>query len=374
MRAYVFTDASLARYAGRFVWLSIDIDNPANAKFVAKYQTPGVPAFFVIDPAKEVVTTRYVGGFTLASLKKFLNDVGGAPKNTAGDEALLRADRLATEGKHAEAATAYDEALKALPKKSLKYARAAEGYVFSLQMTNDHERCVSRGLELAHELKGTTSGSGIAAGALDCATEIDEAKRDKAVYAELEGIVGSAVRNKALDLSGDDRSGYYITLIGARSTVKDEEGAQKLREEWSSFLDAEAAKAKTPEERTVYDSHRLSAYLELKQPEKAIPMLQLSEREFPTDYNPPSRLAAAYRAMKLWDEAIASSKKAVALSQGPRRVLIYRGLADAYLGKGDKDAARATLKEAMAYTQSLPDPDRMKNTLASLQKKMDSIQ
>src|SRR5437868_12784047 len=118
MRAYVFTDVSLARYAGRFVWLSVDIENGNNAQFITKYKTPGVPTFFVIDPKSESVTTRYVGGFTIGSLKKFLNDNGGKANE---DEALLRADRLATEDKHAEAAAAYEEALKTLSKKSLRY-------------------------------------------------------------------------------------------------------------------------------------------------------------------------------------------------------------------------------------------------------------
>jgi hypothetical protein len=57
----------------------------------------------------------------------------------------------------------------------------------------------------------------------------------------------------------------------------------------------------------VFDSHRLAAYLELKQPERAIPMLEASERDFPQDYNPPARLAAAYRAMKEWDKALAAA-------------------------------------------------------------------
>src|SRR5258708_33196019 len=121
MRAYVFTDATLARYAGRFVWLSVDIDNAANAKFISKYQTPGVPTFFVIDPKAEAVTTRYVGGFTVASLEKFLDDNGPKSKAHSTDDALVRADRLATEAKYPDAAAAYEESLKVIPKSSIRY-------------------------------------------------------------------------------------------------------------------------------------------------------------------------------------------------------------------------------------------------------------
>ncbi len=62
----------------------------------------------------------------------------------------------------------------------------------------------------------------------------------------------------------------------------------------------------TPEQRTVFDSHRVAAALELKQPQRVIAALQLSERDFPTDYNPPARLAAAFQALQDWDRALAA--------------------------------------------------------------------
>jgi tetratricopeptide (TPR) repeat protein len=375
MRAYVFTDASLGRYAGQFVWLSVDIDNPGSSKFITKFQTPGVPTFFVIDPKSESVTTRYVGGFTVASLKKFLNENGG-PKAIAPpvDDALMRADRLATEAKYDDAAKAYEAALKTLPAKSARYGRAAEGFIFSLQMTRGgEERCAEHGFELAKKLAGTVSGANLAALALDCESGLKPEERKQARFEALEKMVSENVRNKTLDLSGDDRSGYYITLIGAHDAIKDDAGAKKLRQEWSAFLDGQAAKAKTAEERAVYDPHRLSAYMELGEPQKAIPMLERSMRDFPKDYNPLSRLSVAYKAMKMWDESISYAKRALALSEGPRRITIYRNLADAYLGKGDKEAARATLKEAIAYDEKLPEGQRNENVIASLKKKLESV-
>jgi tetratricopeptide (TPR) repeat protein len=372
MRAYVFTDASLARYAGRFVWLSVDIDDPKSAGFVSKYKSPGIPTFFVIDPKGESVSTRYVGGFTVASLKKFL-DGHGAVTKTPGEEALTRADQLASQNKHAEALAAYEEALKALPKKSLRANRAAEGLVMSLQMTDNSERCATQGLELARSLSGTVSGANIASMALDCASGLKPEQRNAETFAALEKIVGDAVASKTLDLSGDDRSGYYIVLIGARDAVKDEAGAHKLREEWSAFLDREAARAKTNEERAVYDPHRLVAYMELNQTAKAIPMLELTAKQFPNDYNPFSRLASAYRNMKMWNEAVFYGRKAVAKSQGPRRLSIYIGLADAYLGNGDKATARATMQEAIAYAEALPEGQRSAGAIGNLKRKLEAI-
>lgn len=371
MRAYVFTDASLARYAGQFVWLSVDIEDKKNAQFISKYRTPGVPAFFIIDPKNESVRTLYYGGFTVAGLKKFLNDNGGKP--VADDDALMRADRLSSASQYADAKKAYEEALGTLPKKSLRYGRAAEGYILTLSMTRGEAQCAERGYELAKELSGTVSGANVAYMALDCESSLDADKRNKERWTALEKMVSDNVHSKTLDLSGDDRSGFYISLIGAHDAMKDEEGGKKLRQEWSAFLDAEAAKAKTAEARAVYDPHRLTAYMELGQPEKAVPMLQQSARDFPKDYNPLARLATAYRAMKMWDEAIVYGKKALALCEGPRRLVIYRNLADAYVGKGDKASAAATLKDAIAYAEALPTGQRSENTIAALKKKLEAM-
>jgi tetratricopeptide (TPR) repeat protein len=373
MRAYVFTDASLARYAGQFVWLSIDIDNAKNAQFLGKFPVNGVPMFLIIDPKKDAVSSRYYGGLTLASLKKLLDDNLPRKNVVAGEQLLADADRLASAGKEAEAVKVYDEALKELPKKSARYGRAAESYVMTLQMTHQIEQCATRGLELARTLEGTLSGANVAAYALDCSTTLDAAKH-AATLDELEKMVRAAIANPKLDAAGDDRSGYYEILIGAREAVKDEAGAQKLREQWSAFLDAEAAKAKTAEQRAAYDPHRLSAYIELKEPEKAVPMLQQSERDFPNDYNPPARLLIAYRALGKFDEAIAAGKRALPKSEGPRKLTIYRNLADVYTKKGDKDAARETLREAITFAESLPVPQKSERMIAALKKQVDAIQ
>ena len=115
-----------------------------------------------------------------------------------------------------------------------------------------------------------------------------------------------------------------------------------------------AAEAKTPEQRASYDPHRLQAYLELHTPEKAIPMLEQSARDFPDDYNPLGRLAVAYGAMKEYDKALAASDRALAKAYGPRKLTIYRQRADILVAKGDKQAARDTIEKAVAYAKSLP--------------------
>lgn len=373
MQAFVFTDKRLERYAGQFVWLQVDIENSHNAAFLAKYPIPAVPTLMVIDPKKESVALRYVSGATVPQLEKILDDGRRAVKPeppSSADALLSLADKYGSQGLSSEAIKSYEQAMAKAPKNWPRFGRAAESYVTVLSMNNENERCAEFALQNYERLRGTNSGANVAATGLGCAAEIP-AKADRIAF--LEKATREEMNDAKIPLSGDDVSGMYQALISARQAMKDEAGQRKVTEEWSAFLDAEAAKAKTPEQRAVYDPHRLGAYLELGTPEKAVPMLQQSEKDFPNDYNPPSRLAAAYKAMKKYDEALAASDRALARVYGPRKIAVLRNRADLYLAMNDKENARKTLQQAIDYANALPNGQRSDRTIASLKKKLGTI-
>jgi tetratricopeptide (TPR) repeat protein len=134
-----------------------------------------------------------------------------------------------------------------------------------------------------------------------------------------------------------------------------------------------AAKAPTADARAVFDSHRLSAYLALGQPERAVPMLEASEKAMPDDYNPPARLATAYKAMKRWDDAAAASDRALAKAYGPRRLLVLRTRADIELGRADTTAARRVLSEALTTAKGFPEGQHSERSIAAIQKSLDAL-
>ena len=387
MRAYVFTDKALAGQAGRFVWLEIDTEKARNASFRKRFTVQALPTFLIMDPADERVALRWVGSASVTQLQKILDDgrlavAGGGPGAPGGseeelraEESLARADRLYGEGSNAEAANAYLDALGAAPQGWPHYGRTLESLLVALQSTDDNERCATLARESYGRVRGTPSAAAVAAGGLDCAVGLpaDNALRAE-LTAALEADVREVLADTTLAISGDDRSGVYISLLGARQDAKDEAGAKQVAAEWSAFLDRAAARARTPDQRTVYDSHRLSAYIELGQPERAIPMLKASERDFPRDYNPPARLAVAYKAMKRWDEALAASDRALARAYGPRKLNLLQARADIHAGRGDTGAARKTLEEAIQTAEALPPGQRSENTLASLKKKLEALQ
>jgi tetratricopeptide (TPR) repeat protein len=373
MRAYVFTDKSLERYAGRFVWLSVNTEDSKNAGFLAKYPIPALPTLLVLNPDGERIVMRYVGGATLDQLTKLLDDASKKTQSPS-DTFVQSADKLASEGKHDEAIKLYESALEKAPKNWRRFGPTAESLLYSMSVAKQYDRCASRALELYARLKSTRSGANVAASGLDCAASMDE-KNDKraGLIADLEKAAREALADPKIDLAGDDRSGIYISLIDAHEAMKDEAGLKQLREEWAAFLEKAASEAKTPEQRAVYDSHRLSAYLDLGTPEKAIPMLEQSARDFPDDYNPHARMSLAYKAMKDYDKAIAESDVALQHAYGPRKLLILRQKADVYVAKGDKEAAKQTIADAVAYAKSLPKEQVRASTIASLEKRLTEL-
>jgi tetratricopeptide (TPR) repeat protein len=374
MRAFVFTDKALEGYAGRFVWLAVDTEKNTSTSFLAKYPIHVWPTLLVIDPKKESVIMRYAGGATVPQLSKLLD---GAEKTyraksaTPADKLLASAEKLANEEKGAEAAKLYEQAVRKAPKNWSYLGRASEAAVFQYQMSGTYEPCAAFAHEIYPRLAGTVSGANVAASGLSCATSLKEDAPGRAsLVGDLERDTRDSLYDKKIPLSGDDRSGLYESLVDARDDAKDKAGAQKLREEWLAFVEHEAARAETPEQRAVYDPARLSLYLQLGTPEKAIPMLQQSQRDFPNDYNPPARLALAYNAMKLYDEALVASDRAMAKVYGPRKLTVYRTRADIYTAKGDKEAAKKTVEEALRYARSLPKEQVSERTITSLEKKL----
>src|SRR5512135_3239566 len=118
MRAFVFTDESLARRAGQFVWLSVNTELAKNADFLKKYPVQAYPSFFVIRPDTETAAYRWMGGATVAQLQKILDDGRRAVRPGRGEfeTTLAKADRLYGAGKNAEAATLYRRVLALAPK------------------------------------------------------------------------------------------------------------------------------------------------------------------------------------------------------------------------------------------------------------------
>jgi tetratricopeptide (TPR) repeat protein len=379
MRAFVFTDKALGRQAGRFVWLSINTEKRENAPILAKYPIQASPTFFVLDPVAEKVVLKYVGGATVAQLQRILDDgaraAGYGADGRKPDELLAKADAAYSAGRNQEAAEAYRAALKGMAASSPSYPRTVESLLFALSASRQHETCAAIAREAFPHLRGSPSAANVAGSGLDCALELEKNLPARpALVSDLTADAEQVLYGPRTGLAADDVSGLFQTLAAQRESAGDAVGKKKVLGEWAAYLEGEAAAAKTAEGRTAFDAHRITAYLELGQPERGIPMLEASERDFPDDYNPPARLALAYRAMKRYDEALAASDRALQRAYGPRKLVILQARARIYADKGDPAARRKTLEEALAWAEALPKEQVSERQVAALKKQVETSQ
>jgi tetratricopeptide (TPR) repeat protein len=379
MRALVFTDEALASYAGQFVWFSMDVDKPENAMLREKFSTRVLPTYFVVDPEDESVALRWVGGATVSQLGEILEDgrlaIAGGGVASEANQTLTRADLLYGEGNNVEAAEEYARALTQAPENWPQYGRAAESLLLALYLEEDYQRAAMLASGAYPKVRGTPSAVNIAVTGLDCALSIEgDDPRRQFLVESLEQAALEALADESIAVSADDRSSLYGVLVSARDEAGDEEGARKMATEWSAFLEDAASKAATPDQRAIYDSHRLSVYLELDQPERAAAVLEESERDFPEDYNPPGRLAIAYKAMERWDDALAASDRAIEKSYGPRRLRYMTNKAGIYEAMGDVESARNTLEEAVAAAEALPEGQRSESRTARIRSQLGALE
>jgi tetratricopeptide (TPR) repeat protein len=376
MKAFVFTDASLARHAGRFVWLAIDGEKAKNAALMKALKIPAYPTLYIMDPASQRVALRWVGAPNVPQLHRLLENGQAAVrgKGSSLDARLARADSLYGAGEDSSAAQAYLHVLSAAPLGWPHYARVTDAALFALSNSKGEARCTELASEAMERLAGTTAGASAAVNGLSCALQLPaEHPERKDLIAKFEARCSAIVRDSAIPLSTDDRSGIFLTLADAREDAKDEEGRKRILSECAALLEKAAAAAKTPDERVVFDSHRLAVYRELGQPEKAVPMLEASQRDFPEDYNPPARLAIAYRSMKQYDKALASSDRALAMAYGPRKLLLYDNRVDILIAQGDSTAARGALQTAIREGEAMPEGQRSAGRIAGLKRRLVAI-
>jgi thiol-disulfide isomerase/thioredoxin len=363
MRAYVFTDAALTKLDGRYVWLSVDTENPVNNAVLEHFPIDVWPTLLVVDPSTGAPLRRWLGSATTAELLTRLDAVApsGQPAATAdaSSHSLAEGAALVAAGKRAEAAVAYRAAATASAPLTAEHAQAVELLVLQLAMTKQAAECARTARAELDRLPPGTSLAAVAGTGLECALMLPEKDADRLATAPvLETKVEALTKDTQVPMLADDRSDLFQTLVEVRRERGDAAGALQAAADWAAYLEGEAARAKTPDARAVFDSHRLAAYLALGQPERALPMLQQSRKDFPKDYNPAARLAVAYLAMHQPVQALASAEQAEALVYGPRtlRILLIKAEAEAALG--NKGAAKATLARADELVASLPEAQR----------------
>jgi tetratricopeptide (TPR) repeat protein len=370
MRSYVFTDPLLRARAGDFVWLSLDTEKESSAAFLEAFPMQVWPTLWVIDAQTAKPALKWLGSATPVEMADLLDDARSAIEHGDGGgeaaAAFERGNRASAEGKREDAVREYRAALAAAAPTWPRRGRVVEALVARLAELHESAACADLASAELSKLPAGTAVANVALTGIECARHAADAPNAKAQAAALVQAAERLAVDESLPILADDRSGLFEALVDYYKEEGRPTDVRVLALKWSEFLEGQAARAKDAAGRSVFDAHRLLAYLALGEPGKALPMLAASEREFPSDYNPPARIARAYLELKRYDEALA----AAARGYGPRKVRLYFLKADALAGKGDGQGALAALREASAFAKTLPASEVAPRLTAELEKRL----
>lgn len=352
MREQVFTRESFKAFEKDVVFAAVDTEKTKSAAFLEKYPIEVWPTLLFIDPVKETVVLKWLGSADEAQMQALLEAARGGGAVREADDALSAGN--------AELAVQKYQASGDLK------ARTVLSMLSAMSLAKQHEACARTVIEQLPVFTAAADRVAALTWGLGCAVELPDGKNKSS---SLDALV--PVATKALALPGvlpDDTSGLYEVLVSERETAKDADGTKALAAQWLTFLEGEAAKAKTPGERAVFDPHRVNAALMSGQAEKMVAPLQQSEKDLPKDYNPSARLAVILRELGKYDDAQKAIERALSkCKEGPRRLRLLDTKASLFDKQGNKAARVKTLEEAVAYAKKLPKAQVSEKRIASLE-------
>ena len=356
MRELTLGDPRLSALDNRYVWLAVDTEKPTNAAFVARFPNRVWPTLYVLDERGERALLAWGGSATAEELVALLEDVqgGGARARFAEGAASLAS------GDKDLARAAFTSLLGSPAADPGTRARAVEALAGLLARARDAAGCVALARRWVPLMPAGSSRAAVLVTALSSLDEADAGEPGTASPALPEQVAWlleeteRAATTLAEPLVPDDRSGLYEALVDHYLSSKDHARVKALASAWASFLEGEAGRASRPALRSVYDAHRVLAYQALGTPERSLPMLALTLRDFPGDGNAHARLARVHMALGHRGEAVLEARTAVALLEGPRSLRAVTILADALEASARPEEASAAIAQVLERVRPLP--------------------
>jgi thioredoxin-like negative regulator of GroEL len=363
MREHVMTREGFVPYEKDVVFAAVDTEKAGSAAFLEQYPVDVWPTLFFIDPQTGKLVFKWVGSTDEAQMKALLDAARG------GGGLVSEADALMAEGKSSAAAQKYLAAQQAGEGKS---ARSVLSMLSALALSKSNDACARASVEQLPLLTSHGDQVNALSWGLGCAAELPPGADRTKLLATL--VAKGTAALAFTDVLADDKSGLYESLSSERFDAKDEAGGVALAKQWLAFLEGEAAKAKTPAERAVFDPHRVNAAIAAKTPERMVEPLMLSEKQLGGDYNPPARLALIQREQGKYDEALASIDRAlVKCKAGPRKLRLYETKASILEKQGDAAGRKKVLGEALTWARALPKAQYPPARLAAFEKRVAEV-
>src|SRR3954469_3589263 len=329
MKRYVFPDPGLRPVKDAAVWLSIDSENPKNKEFLDKFPLDAWPTFLVIDPEDGSVLGRWVGSATPNEFRTFIQqgvDAFLGKGNPSPVQAEMRKGYEARARRDfAAAAAAYGKALEQTPKGDPARPERLVLVASALGRQKTEEaarRCVDLGLAEMNATGNSAVATDFAAVVSGCAEQLPKGDAKAAELARSsQKRIETVLRDPSAPLSVDDRSDAMASLVEIYDEAGRHDDAKAMARKRAALLEGAAKKAPDHTMASTFDAHRVDAYLYLGEPKKAESLLSAREREMPSDYNPPARLARVYFEQKKLPEAAKAVDRALGkMTRGQRQI------------------------------------------------------
>lgn len=362
LREHVLSRQAFTAYEKDLVFAAVDTEKPSAAPFLEKFPIEVWPTLLFIDPATERVVFKWLGSADEAQLRALLDAAKGGPG------AVAEADALFAQGQAGAAAQRYAE--------STKSARSVLSMLSALYLAKSYQACAKASVDQLALFTAPGDRVNAVTWGLGCALELPESTERKKLVDTLvaEGRALLADGTKVAAGLADDVSGLYEALVTERQAAKLGVEAEQLAAVWLGFLERQAAAARSPAARAVFDPHRVNAAIAAKTPEKVLAALVQSEKDLPKDYNPPARLALVYSELGRLDEALAASGRALEkCTAGPRKLRLFENQTSILEKRGDVAGQKKTLTQAVAYAKKLPKSQLPAARLAALEARLAAL-
>jgi tetratricopeptide (TPR) repeat protein len=378
MQRFVLSDPGMKPVADAVVWSSVETEREPNKPVVEKYPVDAWPTFLIVDPDTEGVLGRFLGSGTVQDMRAFVQDgvrayrEKGKPADPAwaaqreGDAARARGDLKAT-------AEAYARAVQLSKPGDPQRPERLNLYMSALLRVHDDRTCVQTGLKEARNTPESALGTDFQTYAFSCVQNLPKGDPDAVRMHELAiARIREILAKPDAPLAADDRSDALATLAEMLDVKGRHPEAVEAMQERAKILEKAAAAAPDATLASTFDAHRTDTYLYLKQPAKAEKLLAQREKEMPSDYNPPARLARVLFEEKKLPEAEAAVDRALAkMDRGQRRV----GILDlkAKILKAGGKSTTAVLREQLDVLRSLPTTQRKPAREAEIERQLGSV-
>jgi len=352
MKAGALSSPRLEPLEKDFVFVALDVDQPASAAFVDRHGVRELPTLAVLDPADERVIALRTGELAIAAVIEMLEGARvDAESERESRRKLARARDLVAKGQPGPASKIFEEV--ASTAKGALRDEAIDAAEDAMLSAEDYARCAAFAESLF--AKGAMPSQPVMAARywVRCAmlSPADAARERTVALAKAQLL---SLTNVPKGLSALDLSDAHALLAELERQGGNDVRARASEERRAKVLEDAARAAKTSLERETFDHERVNALRALGRDDDAVRLLQERTRERPDAYETHGRLGTLLVDLGRAKDAIAPLERAIALGYGAPKLVYMGRLADAYAAVGDHARELSTLETAAEGWDALP--------------------